>query len=610
MRARSFAVALVVALLAAVIAPLRADAVTPARHPAAAADERLVMIGDSVTNGSRRQLAAALRPVYPDLLIDAADCRGLVTSCRTSAQPTAPDPGLSVLARSADRPGGRLVIALGYNDAPSSADIDRALVRATAAGFDGISWVGLSTRRGGRTGPFGRFNDRLRQAQSRWPDLQVLDWDAASAGADRWFADDVHLTAAGSAAFAEFVADHLDVVVGPRCESRRVRGRAALASSPQPTATTASGGLEAVTPIRRLDTRTSLPLGAGRTMAIELAGWGPVPASATGVMLNVTAVDPCGPGFVTVHPCRDGAPPLASNLNVVAGQTVANLVAVALGTGGPAGSDGTVPTGSVCITSQPQLDVVVDVVGWWGPSTAGVTGRTPERLLDTRTAARPRAGGIVTVTVPLTAPATAAVVTVTAVASEGPGFVTAWPAGADGVCRDDDRPFTSTLNPLGPDPVANLALVGLGAGRFCLVSSRSAHLIADVTATVGAGPARLRGTTPTRVLDTRDGGTRVGPVGATAVSLEEAAPGASVVGVNLTTVGSDRPGYLSAWPAEPDGSCVAHRRPFTSVLNHLTGAVVAGYAMVGVGGKGRICVFSLARTDLVVDVTAVGSANP
>lgn len=604
MRARSLVAALVVALITGATAPIRAAAAAPVRSPAV--PERLVMIGDSVTNGARRQLAAALGPTYPDLSIDAADCRGLVISCRTSSQPTAPDPGLTVLARTTDRIGARLVIALGYNDVPSSADIDRAVVQATAAGFDQITWVGLSTRRGGRTGPLGRFNDRLRQAQSRWPGLEVLDWESASSGTDRWFADDVHLTAAGSAAFAAFVADHLDVVVGPRCESRRVRGRVAPPASPQPTAVTGPGGLAAVTPVRRLDTRTSLPLGAGRTMAIELAGWGPVPASAIGVMLNVTAVDPCGPGYVTVHPCWDGAPPLASNLNVGAGQTVANLVAVALGAAGS--PDGTNHSGSVCITSQPQLDVVVDVVGWWGPGQGGVTGRTPQRLVDTRTATKPRAGGIVTVTVPLTAPADAAVVTVTAVSSEGPGFVTAWPADDDGTCRDDDRPFASTLNPLGPDPVANLALVGLGAGRFCLLTSRSAHLIADVTATVGPGPARLRGTTPTRVLDTRDGGTRVGPVGATAVTI--AAPGASVVGVNLTTVGSDRPGYLSVWPAEADGSCMEHRRPFTSVLNHVAGAVVAGYAMVGVGGQGRICVFSLARTDLVVDVTAVGTANP
>ncbi len=608
MRARSLVAALVVALLTGAIAPLRAAAAAPVRSPAV--PDRLVMIGDSVTNGARRQLAAALGPSYPELSIDAADCRGLVTSCRTSSQPTAPDPGLTVLARATDRIGARLVIALGYNDVPSSADIDRAIVQATATGFAQITWVGLSTRRGGRTGPFGRFNERLRRAQARWPGLQVLDWDTASAGTDRWFADDVHLTAAGSAAFAAFVADHLDVVVGPRCESRRVRGRVAPPPSPQPTAATGPGGLEAVTPVRRLDTRTSLPLGAGRTMSIELAGWGPVPASATGVMLNVTAVDPCGPGYVTVHPCRDGAPPLASNLNVSTGQTVANLVAVALG--GAAGPDGATPSGSVCITSQPQLDVVVDVVGWWGPSQGGVTGRTPQRLVDTRAATKPRAGGIVTVAVPLTAAAAAAVVTVTAVSSEGPGFVTAWPADDDGVCRDDDRPFASTLNPLGPDPVANLALVGLGAGRFCLLTSRSAHLIADVTATVGPGPARLRGSTPTRVLDTRDGSTRdgstrVGPVGATAVAIE--APGASVVGVNLTTVGSDRPGYLSVWPAEADGSCAEHRRPYTSVLNHVAGAVVAGYAVVGVGGQGRICVFSLARTDLVVDVTAIGSTN-
>lgn len=47
----------------------------------------------------------------------------------------------------------------------------------------------------------------------------------------------------------------------------------------------------------------------------------------TAVVLNVTVTQPSSFGFLTVYPDSQGQP-LASNLNWVAGQTVANLVIV------------------------------------------------------------------------------------------------------------------------------------------------------------------------------------------------------------------------------------------------------------------------------------------
>ena len=51
----------------------------------------------------------------------------------------------------------------------------------------------------------------LVAAQTRWSQLVVFDWEAASnhAAADRWYSDGVHLTATGRAEFAMFLRDRL-----------------------------------------------------------------------------------------------------------------------------------------------------------------------------------------------------------------------------------------------------------------------------------------------------------------------------------------------------------------------------------------------------------------
>ena len=98
---------------------------------------------------------------------------------------------------------------------------------------------------------------------------------------------------------------------------------------------------QAVTPARVTDTRpgSGYPnaghsLGAGAILNVQVAGVSGVPASgATAVVLNVTATNATQAGYLTVWPAG-AARPATSNLNFVAGQTVADLVEVGLGTGG------------------------------------------------------------------------------------------------------------------------------------------------------------------------------------------------------------------------------------------------------------------------------------
>ncbi len=98
-----------------------------------------------------------------------------------------------------------------------------------------------------------------------------------------------------------------------------------------------------------------------------------VPVTATTAALNVTIVNPSQSGFATVWPCGI-ARPLASNLNFVAGQVVANNIVAPIGN-----------EGMVCIFSNVPTDVVVDIAGWFSVDGSGTfVGSTPKRLVDTR----------------------------------------------------------------------------------------------------------------------------------------------------------------------------------------------------------------------------------
>src|SRR5262249_18748541 len=85
-------------------------------------------------------------------------------------------------------------------------------------------------------------------------------------------------------------------------------------------------------PTRLLDTRAiSNALSAGERRRVAAANTGGVPANVAGAMvLNQTVTQPNGSGYLTVFPAGIDAP-TASNLNFVAGQTVANLAIVKAG---------------------------------------------------------------------------------------------------------------------------------------------------------------------------------------------------------------------------------------------------------------------------------------
>ncbi len=116
--------------------------------------------------------------------------------------------------------------------------------------------------------------------------------------------------------------------------------------------------LRAANPMRVVDTRLGLgapraAVGKGKAISIQVTGRGGVPSSGVkAVLLNVTAVGPKAPGYLSVYPTGTSRP----NTSVVSystGQTVANSVIAKVGAGG-----------KVELYSWAGSDVVIDVQGY------------------------------------------------------------------------------------------------------------------------------------------------------------------------------------------------------------------------------------------------------
>ena len=377
--------------------------------------------------------------------------------------------------------------------------------------------------------------------------------------------------------------------------------------APAPVSAGAASTYTPVTPQRILDTRNGTgvrrgKVGQGGTVDLPVRGvrtaQGPVPASATAVVLNVTVTDTTAGTDVRAYPTGTGVP-LASNLNAGARATVPNLVTVRLGTNG----------GVSLRNALGSVHLIGDIAGYYTPDNAGVgfSAVDPSRILDTRVGlGAPRAklaragatdlrvtgalrtadGG--TVTVPADARAVVLNVTATAVAGVSTDVrVYPTPTGSA-------LPLVSNLNLRGGQTAANLVTVAVGnGGRVRLRNSLgSLHLIADLAGYYAPGATgRFVPVTPTRFLDTRAGvGAAVIPVTAGAfVDLRVAGTrrvpaGATAAVLNLTgtALTGTRSTDVRAFPLG------AARVPTVSNVNLTAGETRANLTIVRTGAEGRV----------------------
>lgn len=216
------------------------------------------------------------------------------------------------------------------------------------------------------------------------------------------------------------------------------------------------------TPVRVLDTRQDGgPLAPFVDRAVPLTDVGLVPPDAAAVAVQVTVADPVADGWVSAFPCAGGWTG-TSTVNVVAGQNRSNLAMVST-------------AGGLCVRSMMPTQVVVDLLGWFGPDgLARLVPETPTRLYDSRPGDGPRpAGSVLAVPGAVPAGAVGAVLNVTTTESQAPGFVTVHPCGPP-------VPLSSNGNFTPGVTQATAAIAAAGpTGQACVLTSGTTQLVVD-----------------------------------------------------------------------------------------------------------------------------------
>ncbi len=380
-------------------------------HPATAARApapRLFLVADSVALGA----APAIRAAFAGWDVAIQGHQGIFT-----------DDAAEVVWANRAEVAPIAVVATGYNYPvwnPALFDgwIDQMMRRLVDAGAQHVFWLTLREpplgdhdivsvwEKSGIANHYPQANEQLRAATDRWPQLAMADWNGASRGPGLTW-DGLHVTPAGGAVMADLLVDEvggigrlpaggtLRLTVPPGAGAAAInltatwpRGAGYLTAwpcdQPRPLASftfapgqlvvdvagwfDAGSALRAANPTRLADTRTTgARLQPGGVLAVA------APGGAGAVVVTATAVDPSGPGYLTVYPCGP-PPPAASTLNYQVNGVVANLAVAAAGTGG-----------QVCVTSFAAADVVVDLAAWVPPG-AAFQPAGPRRLADTGTA--------------------------------------------------------------------------------------------------------------------------------------------------------------------------------------------------------------------------------
>jgi peptidoglycan hydrolase-like protein with peptidoglycan-binding domain len=575
---------------------------------APAGSARVTVIGDSTSAAIRWYDDANNQTTRYDELASKYDTILSVESCRRLVNPSCVgrnDPvtgqrytptSVLPLMKGAlhNQLGEALVIMAGYDDTSIVSAIDSIMAEAKAQGVAKVFWLNYRNVPGyAYSQYYSAHNAALASAKVRYSNLVILDWNGyttsqSAATQDLWFeADQIHISAVGSIELSRWIAERIDSEHIELCEVSHAKAGVPDLTTGTPTpAPAADTGFVGMQPVRVLDTRSAaLGGGAGKmqsssTIEINLAGR--LPANATQAVLNVTAVDPCGWGYLTVFAC--GTRPNTSNVNYEAGRTTAALALTLL------------TNERLCIYSFAETDIVVDLIGSFTPQGDYFHPLGPVRWVDTRgspavfSATGPLTAGM-GIDVPIAGlggvPADAKGVWINLTATGSPNGAV-WQA-YPGPCGPS--PNSSTVNLYAGRSTATSTLLALGTnGGICVQAySGSGHAIVDVSGWfggAGAGGLALRSAPPVRVIDTRGGAV---PAANAVVSL--AAPQVGVY--NTTAVGAAGFGFVSAIPC---GSTL-----ISSLVNTTPLETFSNLGTVAPGAGGLVCFSPSVAAHLVVD---------
>ncbi len=173
-----------------------------------------LFIGDSVGESIKAEFNAVVAPAYPSMNYQALSNRCMVGPSCVAAASGLPDAPAIINSLTPEQYPNIAIIQLGYNDDPNTlqSDVDQVVNSLNARGIQRIVFINLSTRRSSRN--YSLSNAVLANAATSYPNVSVLDWNAASSDPTqgRWFKDDVHLTNTGRAQFALFLRNQLDAL--------------------------------------------------------------------------------------------------------------------------------------------------------------------------------------------------------------------------------------------------------------------------------------------------------------------------------------------------------------------------------------------------------------
>jgi hypothetical protein len=426
---------------------------------------------------------------------------------------------------------------------------------------------------------------------------------------------------------------------------------------PNTTTTTPTGSnYIPITPgFRILDTRTGLcggnvchALGAGGTLQLQVTGYvdphtgNSVPAGASAVVINVTAVGGTSFSLLTVYPVG-ASRPLASNINFPAASATANLVTSQLSSGGAI----------EIFNALGTVNVTGDIEGYFMPEAASVTAGEyhpipPLRVCDTRAgqevnacngfndgkshAIGPNTAVKVTVagqpawcsptctpSIPTDGTEEFAIINLTAIAGTVNTYLSVVPWSTNGCDYGGNKgaPPFSTVNVSAGKAQGNRVFVDLATNQnpinICVYNAAGkANFVIDANGWFG-GPTAGTGlqfyaSSPSRICDTRAGmgtpcaGHELTPFGVLTVAAAGQAgvpSGAKAVIANLAAIAGSSFTFITAYPSDA-------ARPTASDINVGAGQVLDNLTAItlsGGGSPGDFDLFnSLGNINVTVDV--------
>ena len=371
-------------------------------------------------------------------------------------------------------------------------------------------------------------------------------------------------------------------------------------------------------PVRILDTRTNSSFEcsgdtpqSGQTTVFPLENVlnDGIPASAEGVVLNVTAISTTTSGYLTVLDAGNNEPTLpgVSSLNYSPGIAISNQVDVGLNN---------TPDIAIYASSGP-VDIIVDVEGYF--SSTGLNGAftvisSPTRIYDSRTMGHQLLTGTKT-PIPITTNSVlfpngppsnlvAIAINVTAVDEVSPGYLTIWNA-------NSQNPQTSNVNYFTGVPIAGLEIVPVSSssGTIEIYTSSTTDALIDVegyfvnpqpcVSTNGSfcippGIAIL--SSPERIVGTLTSTVTIQGNSSLTVPMGSVGP-SSVAILNVTVTNGLSSGYLTVYNSD-------NQLPLASNINWVANETVANAAYVQVSSSNTITIFngSSNSVDVLVDL--------